>query len=58
MANKRKSVCSWSEKQPLPVAEIQRNADHGKTHAHLVREGDLPIEVLEKEIPKSDLHDM
>lgn len=44
--------------QPLPDAEIRRNALHGKTASHLVQPGDLPIEILEKEIPKSDLHDM
>lgn len=45
-------------KQPLPDAEIQRNARHGKTASHLPQKGDLPITVLEKEIPKTDLHDM
>ena len=44
--------------QPLPDAEIRRNALHGKTASHLAQPGDLPIEILEKEIPKSDLHDM
>ena len=44
--------------QPLPVSEIRRNARHGKTPAHLPEPGDLPIELLEKEIPKTDLHDM
>ena len=49
---------SWASKQPLPDAEIQRCADHGKTHADLPESGDLPITVLEKQIPKTDLHDM
>ena len=49
---------SMTEKQPLPVSEIQRNARHGKTASNLSDAGDLPINVLEKEIPVNDLHDM
>ena len=45
-------------KQPLPNDEIMRNARHGKTSDCLPEPGDLPIRVLEKEIPKTDLHDM
>lgn len=45
-------------KQPLPAAEIQKNARHGKTASQLPQPGDLPIRVLEKEIPANDLHDM
>lgn len=58
MRHKSRSEESWASKQPLPVSEIQRNADHGKTHADLPEKGDLPITVLEKQIPKTDLHDM
>ncbi len=45
-------------RQPMPVDRIQKLADHGKTDQHLANAGDLPIEVLEKEIPATDLHDM
>ena len=45
-------------KHPLPDQEIERNARHGKGHYDLIQGHDLPIEVLEKEIPASDLHDM
>ena len=45
-------------RQPLPVNEIQANAQHGKTVSHLPDTGELPIITLEKTIPKSDLHDM
>lgn len=60
MKQKRRSpsVRSWSEKQPLPDSVIQRAAKHGKTASHLAESDDLPIEILEKEIPKTDLHDM
>ena len=58
MAQKHKHSIPNPVSRPLPASEIQRNARHGKTHAHLAEPGDLPIEILEKEIPKSDLHDM
>ncbi|MBR3267464.1 MAG: hypothetical protein IKI58_01860 [Oscillospiraceae bacterium] len=57
MHSKKKSFAD-AVKQPLPEAEIQRNARHGKTASHLSEAGDLPIDILEKEIPKTDLHDM
>ena len=47
-----------ARKQPLPDAEIQRNARHGKTAENLPETGELPVETLEKEIPKNDLHDL
>ncbi|GEM_PF-2064503 len=49
---------TWTEKQPLPVSEISRNARHGKTVNDLSDAGDLPVNVLEKEIPANDMHDM
>ena len=45
-------------RQPLPDHEIQKQAPHGKTADHLPDQGDLPVTVLAKEIPASDLHDM
>ena len=45
-------------RQPLPVQEIQRNAPHGKTADDLSQPGDLPVTVLAKEIPATDVHDM
>ena len=47
-----------ARKHPLPDNEIQRNARHGKTASHLPETGELPVVTLEKEIPKTDLHDM
>lgn len=45
-------------RQPLPVQEIQRNAPHGKTEENLPESGDLPTEILAKQIPATDVHDM
>jgi len=45
-------------KKPLPQHQINRNVQHGKGHYDLVNDDDLPIEVLEKEIPASEFHDM
>ncbi|MBR5722161.1 MAG: hypothetical protein IKX57_00920 [Oscillospiraceae bacterium] len=45
-------------RQPLPDAEIQRNAPHGKTADDLPEQGDLPVKILAKEIPATDVHDM
>lgn len=43
---------------PLPEEKISRNAPHGKTADDLPKPDDLPIKVLAKEIPSTDLHDM
>ena len=43
---------------PIPVDKIRRAAEHGKTAAHLPDADDLPVNVLEKEIPKTELHVM
>ena len=45
-------------KQPLPDDHIAKNALHSKGHFDIINNDDLPIEVLEKEIPASKLHDM
>ena len=45
-------------RQPLPEAIIQRNAPHGKTADDLPESGDMPTEILAKEIPATDVHDM
>jgi len=42
----------------MAVSEISRNARHGKTVNDLSDAGDLPVNVLEKEIPANDMHDM
>lgn len=44
--------------QPLPVSAVQRSARHGKTASDLAETGELPEEILAKEIPADDLHDM
>ena len=54
MAKRQKSV----QKQPLPVEEIQRNARHEKTADDLPEPGELPVRVLSKEIPATEVHDM
>lgn len=38
--------------------QISRNARHAKTPDDLPDEGDLPIAVLRKEIPATEVHDM
>lgn len=43
---------------PIPVDQIRRTAEHGKTAAHLPDADDLPVNLLEKEIPKTELRDM
>ena len=43
---------------PIPVEKIRKAAEHGKTAADLPDQDDLPINVLEKDIPKTELHDM
>ena len=53
-----RSSRSESRRQPLPADEIQRNARRGKTPDDLPQPDDLPITVLEKEIPATDLHEM
>lgn len=60
MKDKRKARHTRTDawKQPLPQSEIQRNARHGKTASQLSDRGDLPLNILEKEIPVNDLHDM
>lgn len=55
---KRRNEPITARKHPLPDMAIQRNARHGKTASHLPETGELPIETLEKQIPKTDLHDM
>ena len=35
-----------------------RNALHGKTASDLQEPGDLPINILDKEIPRAELRDM
>ncbi len=45
-------------KQPLPQEQIMRNALHGKTASDLQEPGDLPINILDKEIPRAELRDM
>lgn len=47
-----------ARKQPLPDQTVSRNARHGKTADDLPERGDLPLTVLEKSIPATDLHDM
>lgn len=55
---KQKHSHTSAVKHPLPVQRISKNAPHGKGHFDLIQDDDLPVEVLEKEIPASDLHDM
>ena len=55
---KQKHSHTSAVKHPLPTQQIMKNAPHGKGHFDLIRNDDLPVEVLEKEIPASDLHDM
>lgn len=38
--------------------EIRRNARHAKTADDLPENGELPIAVLRKEIPATEVHDM
>lgn len=45
-------------KHPLPEHQINESIQHGKGHYDLVNDDDIPIEVLEKEIPASEFHDM
>ena len=45
-------------RQPLPDQKIARSAPHGKTADDLPEQGDLPTEILAKEIPATDVHDM
>ena len=45
-------------KQKLPEHQIAKHVLHSKGHYDIVKDDDLPIEVLEKEIPASKLHDM
>ena len=55
---RRQNRHSESVRQPLPDTEIQRNARHGKTVSDLPEPDDLPLTVLKKDIPETDLHDM
>ena len=54
----RKKPHSMTEKQPLPIDSIQSGANHGKTASNLADPGDLPVNILENEVPVNDLHDM
>ena len=56
--NKNPNRGARAVRQPLPVQEIQRNAPHGKTADDLPGSGELPTEILAKEIPATDVHDM
>ncbi len=38
--------------------EVSRNARHAKTPDDLPEPGDLPIAILRKEIPATEVHDM
>ena len=55
---KKRSAGAHAIRQPLPDEAIQRNAPHGKTADDLPDPGDLPVTVLAKEIPATDVHDM
>ena len=59
MKQKKHSIAgAHAIRQPLPVDEIQRRSPHGKTADDLPQQGDLPTQILEKEIPATDVHDM
>ena len=47
-----------ARKQPLPDQTVSRNARHGKTADDLPDQSDLPLTILKKSIPETDLHDM
>ena len=47
-----------AREQPLPDQTISRNARHGKTADDLPEPNDLPLTLLNKSIPETDLHDM
>lgn len=47
-----------ARKQPLPDQTVSRNARHGKTADDLPEQNDLPLTMLKKSIPETDLHDM
>ncbi|MBQ6042143.1 MAG: hypothetical protein K5705_14480 [Oscillospiraceae bacterium] len=47
-----------ARKQPLPDQTISRNARHGKTADDLPAHQELPLTLLNKSIPETDLHDM
>lgn len=60
MPNRKKARSSRADamKRPLPDDAVQRNARHEKTASNLAEPGDLPVEILAKEIPAEELHDM
>ena len=60
MKDKRKARHTRTDarKQPLPFEQIRQNARNSKTASNLQEPGDLPIQVLNKEIPRSKLRDM
>ena len=47
-----------AQKQPLPDREIQLRKRHEKTVNDLPETGELPVIILEKDIPATELHDM
>ena len=55
---KNRSSGAHAIRQPMPDSTIQRNARHGKTADDLPEQGDLPVKILAKEIPATDVHDM
>lgn len=49
---------SHGGKGSVPDKKVSRAARHGKTASNLPDKTMLPVDILEKEIPATDLHDM
>ena len=47
-----------AQKQPLPDQTVQYYKRHEKTADDLPEPGELPVIILQKEIPATELHDM